>query len=262
MALRLLAVLLLLLCAMSLASAAPEIAFETISLHHLTAGEAAPLLGPKFRFLGPSGEWAQPTGSAAVTPQGITFITAGHQSSSQLLVAGTAQGVAQLRTLLAQLDALPSQVRLTAQIYPAPPDGWANWQALPAISGLGVRINKFPAASPPRFSVLPASVKPTTQTALLSNLRPEYVALPPYGNMSQVLLCLQPKMNADGSLGLSLGVGALAAGGSPAAAAEAARAMPVNISVRKGEQLAIALERDRAVVTVVLNFEPVIVAAR
>lgn len=262
MALRLLAVLLLLLCAMSLASAAPDIAFETISLHHLTAGEVAPLLGPKFRFLGASGEWAQPKGSAALTPQGITFITAGHQSSSKLLVAGTPEGVGELRTLLAPIDTLPSQVKLTAQIYPAPPDGWANWQAFPAMSGFGVRVRKFGAGADPRFSVLPASAQPTSQIAVLSNLRPEYLALPPYGNLPQVLLCVQPKMNAGGSVGLSFGVGALAAGGSPAAAAEAARAMPATVSVKQSEQLALALERDRAVVTVVLSFRPVMVAAR
>lgn len=262
MALRLLAVCLLLLCTASLASTAPGVAFETISLQHLTAGEVAPLLGPKFRFLGASGEWAQPKGSAALTPQGIAFITAGHQSSSKLLVAGTPEAVGELRTLLAPIDTLPSQVKLTAQIYPAPPDGWANWQSFPEMSGFGVKVREFSAGTDPRFSVLPASAQPTSQLAMLSNLRPEYLVLPPYGNLPQVVLCVQPKVRAHVGLGLSFGVGALPAGGSPEAAVEAARAMPATVSVKEGEKLALALERDRAVVTVVLSFRPVIVAAR
>ena len=49
MAFRLFAAFLLLLCAGPLASAAPAIAFETLTLGHLTAAEAAPLLGPRFR---------------------------------------------------------------------------------------------------------------------------------------------------------------------------------------------------------------------
>jgi hypothetical protein len=254
---RLLAVSLMLLCATSLTSATPEVAFETVTLRNLTAGEAAPLLGAKFRFVGPSGEWTRQSDSGAgatLVPRGIDLITAGHQSSSQLLVAGTAQAVAELKMLLAQVDTRPAQMQLTAQIYPVPPDGWANWQAFPAMGGFGVRVNRFRAGTAPRFSVLPASVRPTTQAAVLSNLRPEYLALPPYGNLPQVVLCVQPKMNAGGGLGLSFGVGALAAGGSPAAAAEAARAMPAIVSVKKGEKLALALERNRAVVTIVLSF--------
>jgi hypothetical protein len=232
----------------------PGTAFETIQLKHLTAAEVAPLLGGKFRYIGPSGDWAHPekSGLGALVPQGIDLVTAAHQGSSQLLVAGTVQGVAELRTLVAQLDNRPQGIEVLVAILPsAPINDVSSWQSLPEMGGFKVRADTYFGGAD--WLIFPRELgSPMQERVELSNLRPEYLALPPFANWPRGVMCFQPRLNADETVGLSFGFGAFEKGGSPAAAVEAARSMPATLSVKNYGELAITLERNGAVVTVVL----------
>lgn len=252
----LLALLIAFAASCSCEAAAPSTAFETIQLKHLTAAEVAPLLGGKFHYIGTSGDWARPdeSGMGALVPQGIDLVTAAHQGSSQLLVAGTAQGIAEMRALVAQLDSRPQRIQALVSIVNSAPNvigGEPGWRALPEMGGFKVQADTY-FGGIDRYGFPIESVELWQGNIELSDLRPEYIALPEFANWPQVVMCVQPRLTSDQTIALSLGVGALEKDGSPADAVKAARSMPVTLSVRNYGELAITLERDGAVVTVMV----------
>jgi len=112
----------LLFAAVSAWSAEEEIAFETIALKHLTAGEVAPLIGGKFQFIGrAAGRAAVPEAGGpleGMVHEGVLLVTAGGPLSHCLLVGGTSEGIAQLRELLAALDHRAPLIPVTITVYP------------------------------------------------------------------------------------------------------------------------------------------------
>jgi len=240
-------------------SAGPEIAFEVIALKHLTAGEVAPLLAPRFQFVGRTVAPPSALGRgdlASFVPEGVKLITAGHQSSHTLLVAGTAGGAAELRGLLATIDAKPQAVHLSFTVYPAPLSvaGVASRPAKetePSVAWLTLEPGRTLAALG-----LPAQVQPTAIEVDTASGASEFVPLPAYRGWPQVLLEVTARMNADETVTLGVGAGVLDDLRDPLAAVEQARSSPVTIghvNVRQGEKPVVVLSRGGAGITVVIE---------
>jgi hypothetical protein len=249
------------LATLSLATApalcgAPAISFETIALTHLTAAEVAPLLGPHFQFLGqPVAPTPRPTrGSLAdFVPEGIELITAGHHSSHNILVAGTAESVAQLRALLTQLDAKPQPVRLSLAVYPTVPAGASASRALPLSSGVSIASSAVPRGQRLSFPRLPSGFQPPQISVNTANATMEFVPLPRFADWPQVLLGLVNRINADGSITMSVWAGLLEDPADPEAAVEQARETSLHINLAKDESLALILSRPDSAATVVIS---------
>jgi hypothetical protein len=248
-------------------SPGPGIAFETLTLKHLTAGELAPLLAPYFQFVGRTLMPApEPFGSAqgrpdrgdlaGFVPEGVKLITAGNQSSHNLLVAGTAKGVAELRGLLSTIDAKPETLHLSVSVYPAPlskaplgehPDertelsvGWVTLKSGQSLSAFG----------------MPAGVERSQIKLDVANGSSEFVPLPAYRGWPQVLLSVTARINADGTATLTVGAGMLEEAGDPLAAVRQARSSATtahHMNLRLGERSVLVLARGNAGITVVIE---------
>lgn len=120
-------------------AAEQDIAFETISLTHLRAGEIAPLFAPHFCYAGElagSGASQLPSSSSGLLPDGVKLITAPNQSSRYLLVAGTAEAVAELRDIVVRFDVTRRTVQLSVKVYPSLPQETSGWHDLSAKNGV------------------------------------------------------------------------------------------------------------------------------
>lgn len=251
------AVMLLLacLCAGSARAAGPTPVFETIALTNLKAGEIAALLAPHFRYAGALGAPApaqRPSAQADVVPEGTQLITASHQSSRYLLVAGTPEAVGQLRGLLALLDVRPRPVRLTVHVYPAAADRGPSWQDIPETPGVEAAVRGLAPGELPRCPALPRGFEPHEIVVEALHPAPEFIPLPLFADWPQALLCAAAHINADGGITLAVGAGLLEPGGDPRAAVEQAWSMPAARTLRPGEALALALSRGDAGITVVI----------
>jgi len=246
-------------------SADRDIAFETITLKNITAGEIAPLFGAGFEFFGrekpaepDSGRAGQSTLSELLPP-GVTLMTAGGPTSHNLLVAGTAEGVADLRGLLAMLDHRPQSLPVTVTVYPARPTEDAQWpetRATPetAVNCSVVLLAKGKGARPLAF---PREAEPTAITLQVGNLTQEFIPLPAYRGFPQVLMSVTPRINADGTVTGTCAFGLLERTDRDGleAAVRSARftnAYTVNVSV--GEEFAFLLSRPGGAVTAVVAF--------
>lgn len=192
-------------------SAEGEVVFETIKLEHLTAGEVAPLLGGSFHFIGRQADRVPEPGSAGgslagFVPDSVKLITAGSLRSHYLLVAGTRDGVAELRGLLALLDHDAPLIPMNITVYPSAPSGDSGWRKLEATAdsgtGLSARV-AYPSkdAAPLSF---PTEAKPTRISLELSNLGQEFIPFPPYRGFPQVVMSVTPRLNADGTVTVTL----------------------------------------------------------
>jgi hypothetical protein len=252
---RLIVVLLgVLLCVSSALAFAAEskLAFETIDLKHLTAGEVAPMLGDRFRLAGEPAAPAERRTAPLFAPEGLTLVTAGHQSSQLLLAYGTPGAVSELRQLLAAVDAPRPKVRVTVSYYPAVPRKMTDWQAGPDMAGLTTKVKDFGESA---SLSLPAQalMEIGSAYALVTSSATELIALPPFTNWPQILLGIEAKPNADGTITLSIGVGLSERDGDPWKAIAEARAMPLTVNVKQRQQLAVALSRPDSGVTVMFT---------
>ncbi len=243
-----------LLCAgcASAFAADDKLAFETIDLVNLTAGEVAPMLGDRFRFAGEPAAVARRPGAPLFASEGLTLVTAGHQSSQLLLAYGTEKAVGELRQLLAAIDAPRPKVRVTISFYPAAPRKTGDWQTGPEMAGLTTKVKDYGESA--SLSLPPqAFMEMGSAFANVSASAQELVALPPFSNWPQVLLGIEAKPNPDGTIGLSIGVGLSEQGRDPWQAIAEARAMPLSTTVKQREQYAVALSGRGAGVTLMFT---------
>jgi hypothetical protein len=237
---------------------ARDIAFETIPLKHVTAGEIAPLLGPRFQYAGELSERPKAGGQAAADAflNGVELIAAAHQSSRYLLAAGTAEGVATLRAFLAQFDVQRGSVRLVVRVYPAPPAGAASgWVSLDAAGTVSPSVRVVRAGQQLSFPALPAHVKPREIAVTTCAEATELIPLPTYANWPQVLLAASTAMGAGVGRTVTVGVGVLETGTSPRAAVRQAWGSRYTGVVQRGERLAIMLSRGDSALTAVVSVE-------
>jgi hypothetical protein len=239
-------------------SAGPDMAFETIALRCLTAGEVAPLLAPHFQFVGRAVAPAPQEGRgelASFVPEGVKPITAGSQSSRNLLVAGSAEGVAELRGLLSRIDAKPQALLLSLTVYPAPLSGFAATKPRRATEPSVTCAALKPGQSLSELG-LPAGVAGTAIRLTVANASPEFVPLPAYRGWPQGLLVVTARVNADRTVALTVGAGLLEDAANPLAAVEQARSSPAatgRVNPSAGERAALVLSRGKAGVTVVVE---------
>jgi hypothetical protein len=240
-------------------SASPGIAFETVTLRHLTAGELAPLLAPYFQFVGRTLMSAPEPGRgdlAGFVPEGVKLITAGNQSSHNLLVAGTARGVAELRSLLSTIDGKPETLHLSVSVYPALPSKAPLGErptdpAEPSVSWLTLKSGQSLSALG-----MPRGVEPTEVKLDVANGSSEFVPLPAYRGWPQVLLSVMARINADDTVTLTVGAGMLEEAGNPLAAVQQARSSPAatrHMNVRAGEKAALVVSREKVGITVAIE---------
>jgi len=246
MTVRVLLVVLVLSCAVS-AAAPPEVAFETITLKHVTACEIAPLLGSQFRF---ASEPARP--GAAKEFAGVSLITAAHPGSRYLLVAGTAEGVGAVRGFVAPFDAPRSRVQISAEVYPAPPGQMTGWTRLADVRGVQVLGRTIPAGDTLRFPPLPSDFTPTKIVVSGRAGAAEFVPLPAFGNFPRVLLAVEPDIRKGR---VRLGVGVLDEGTTASAAAAESASLRYVLGLGAGEGTALMLLQGKAAVTVVVRVE-------
>ncbi len=236
--------------------AEPDIAFETISLTHLRAGDIAPLLTPAFRYAGElseSGEAGSPGDSSGMLPEGVKLVTAPHQNSRYLLIAGTAGAIAETRALVRSLDVARRAVRLTVNVYPSLAEKASGWHDLSAESGINVAARTLAAGERLRFPALPRSFEPESIVVEALDSGPEFVPLPPLRGWPQVLLCLMPHTRAGGAVTLYFGVGFLQQGGQPLQAVKQAWDTSAAEGLSAGESLALRLARGGSGITVVIT---------
>jgi len=245
-------------------SADTDIAFETITLKKVTAGEIAPLFGTGFEFFGRE-KLAEPepgrAGQGALSdslPPGVRLMTAGSPTSRNLLVAGTKEGVAQLRGLLSMLDHRPQSLPVTVTVYPAQPTeraGWEEIRAAPEAAASGVvLLRKGKQARPLAF---PKEVEPAEIALSVGNLTQEFLPLPAYRGFPQVLVSMTPRINADGTVTGTFAFGLLErtdGDGLEAAVRSARSANSYTVNVGVGEDLAFLLSRPGGAVTAVIRF--------
>jgi len=247
---RVLLVVLVLSCAVAPA-AAPDMAFETITLKHGTACEVAPLLGSGFRFADELTGSAGAGRSGARDFPGVSLITAAHPGSRYLLVAGTAEGVGALRGFVATFDVPRREVEIAAAVYPAPPAQMTGWTKLGDVGGVAVHGRTIAPGETLRFPPLPPNFKPTEISVLEGEGAAEFLPLPAFGNFPQVVLAAETDRRKGR---VRLGVGVLDGATAPAAAAEAAN-LRYTLSMRAGESIGLMLLRGKAAVTVVVRVE-------
>ena len=230
----------------------PEMAFETIQLKHLTACEVAPLLGSQFRF---AEELARPAAAGRLAGRefpGVSLITAAHPGSRYLLVAGTPEGVGELRGFVATFDVPPRGVEIAVEVYPAPPAQMTGWTRLGDAGAVEVFGRTIPAGETLRFPPLPRDFKLTVIRISGRDGAAEFAPLPTFGNFPQVVLAAE----ADRRKGrVRLGVGVLDEATAPAAAAAESANLRYTLSMRAGESIGLMLLRGKAAVTVVVRVE-------
>ncbi len=243
-------------------SADPDIAFETIALKNVTAGEIAPLFGASFEFFGGE-KLAEPEpGQSArsdLLPPGVKLMTAGSPTSRNLLVAGTKEGVAELRGLLSMLDHRPQSLPVTVTVYPAQPterSGWEEIHAAPetAAGANVVLLRKGRQARPLAF---PKEVQATEIALSVCNLTQEFLPLPAYRGFPQVLMSMTPRINADGTVTGTFAFGLLArtdGNGLETAVRSARSANSYTVNAAVGEEFAFLLSRPGGAVTAVIKF--------
>jgi hypothetical protein len=248
-------------------SASPGIAFETVTLKHLTAGELAPLLAPYFQFVGRTLMRAPEPGRgelAGFVPEGVKLITAGNQSSHNLLVAGTARGVAELRSLLSTIDGKPETLHLSVSVYPAllskaplgerpgkPIGSRSTEPTEPSVAWLTLKSGQSLSALG-----MPRGVEPTEVKLDVANGSSEFVPLPAYRGCPQVLLSVMARINADDTVTLTVGAGMLEGTGDPLAAVQQARSSPAttgHMSLRPGEKSVLVISREKVGITVAIE---------
>ena len=234
-----------------------DIAFETIPLRHLRAGEIAGLLGPRFQY---AGALRSPEGGerdsrhGGLVPEGVKLITASHQSSRYLLAAGTAEAVAELRALIGRFDVEQPVVQLRVKIYPSLATKESGWHDIPPRDDVEVAARALAADEQLRFPALPRPFKPHEITVNAIGNAPEFVALPVFKGWPQVLLCVAPDAEVEKGGAVLVGVGLLDEGsGSPAEAVQQAWEMPATQSLLPGESLALRLSRENSGITVVIT---------
>jgi hypothetical protein len=239
--------------------AEPDIAFETISLTHLRAGEIAPLLAPHFRYAGElprSGEAGPPADSSGLLPEGVKLITASHHSSRCLLVAGTARAVADVREIVGRFDVDRRSVQLTVKVYPSLAEKASGWHDLPAQNGVDAAARTLAAGERLRFPALPRGFEPQQILVRALDSGPEFVPLPPLRTWPQVLLCLMPHIRAGSAVTLYFGVGLLQQSDDPTQVVKQAWDMSAAQSLSAGESLALRLARGNSGITVVITPAP------
>jgi len=240
-------------------AAEQDIAFETISLTHLRAGEIAPLFAPHFCY---AGELAGPgasqlsSGSSGLLPDGVKLITAPNQSSRYLLVAGTAPAVSETRLLITSLDVARRDVQLTVKVYPSLPQETSGWHDLYARNGVAAAARTLAAGEQLRFPALPRGFEPKQIVVGAFDSGPEFVPLPPLRSWPQVLLCLMPHVRAGNAVTLYFGVGFLQQSDDPVGVAREAWDTSAAESLSPGESLALRLSRGSSGVTVIITPAP------
>lgn len=240
-------------------AAEQDIAFETISLTHLRAGEIAPLFAPHFRYAGElagSGASQLPPGSSGLLPDGVTLITAPSQSSRYLLVAGTAEAVAETRMLVTSLDVAHRAVQLNVKVYPSLPKGTSGWNELSTKSGVAVAARTLAVGENLRFPALPSGFQPKPIVVGAFDSGPEFVPLPPLKSWPQVLLCLMPHVRAGNAVTLYFGVGFLRQSDDPTGVVEQAWDTSAAESLSPGESLALRLSKGTSGITVIVTPAP------
>lgn len=246
-------------------AAEQDIAFETISLTHLRAGEIAPLFAPHFCYAGElagSGASQHPSSSSSLLPDGVKLITAPNQSSRYLLVAGTADAVAELRDIVIRFDVTRRTVQLSVKVYPSLPQETSGWHDLSAKNGVSAAARTLAAGERLRFPALPRGFEPEQIVVSAFDSGPEFVPLPPLRSWPQVLLCLMPHVRASDAVTLYFGVGFLRQSDDPVGVVEQAWDTSAAESLSPGESLALRLSRGTSGITVIVTPVPAPAPAR
>jgi len=250
--------LLLALCLFAAAAcaAAPDIVFETIVLSNATAEEIAPLLGPKFSLPGePTAPGPRPESEAGLPrlPEGITLITAGERRSHYLLVAGTAEAIAQVRALVGQQESKPGPLRVTVTVLRTNVGALSGWEELPAFPGVEATVYRRAAGR--RLNLPPMLVQPGRNQVQVdtSSEVAELMLLPSFPEWPQVLLAARPAVKEDGSVALSLGLGLFDGTRKPEDIVKQALGLPYEASVKPGEELTLLLSGAKSALMVILN---------
>lgn len=256
MTLRTLIVLALIFAATAGAAAAPDVAFETIPLKHVLACEIAPLLGPQFEYAADlSGRGTSAKSARQKSFPGIDLITAAHPASRYLLAAGTAHGVAELRSMVSALDVPQARVQIAAEVYPAPPASLNGWsEAAPVSTGLRVSTRALRPGEKLTFPALPPGYQPHQITVTAQQGRAEFVALPPFSNWPQVLLAVAREVESKGIV--RVGVGVLDQSAYPGAAVREAWQLRNTHRLRSGQKLGLVISRGNSAITVILATKP------
>lgn len=246
-------------------AAEQDIAFETISLTHLRAGEIAPLFAPHFCYAGElagSGASQLSPASSGLLPDGVKLITAPNQSSRYLLIAGTADAVARLRDIVIHFDVARRTVQLNVKVYPSLPKETSGWNDLPAKNGVAVAARTLAAGERLRFPALPGGFEPEQIVVGAFDSGPEFVPLPPLRSWPQVLLCLMPHVRAGNAVTLYFGLGLLQQSDDPLGVVREAWDTSAAESLSAGESLALRLSKGSSGITVIVTPAPVPVPDR
>jgi hypothetical protein len=231
---------------------APTVAFETISLKHLTACEIGPLLGSPFRY---AAALAEPVSAEEPLPSkefpGVNLITAAHPMSRYLLAAGTAEGVGELRGFVERFDAARRRVRISATVYPCAPAQMTGWTRLAAVTGVEAVARTVPAGEELRFPALPPDFK--SHEIVTDGYRqvPELIPLPLFSGWPQVLLSVAADVEEKRQM--LVGMGVLDEETRPAGALRQAWELRNTLRLGSGESLALWLSREDSAITVVLT---------
>jgi hypothetical protein len=252
---RTLIALALVVAAGPVAAAPTDVAFETIRLRNVLACDLAPLLGSQFRYADELAKW--PAGSdppAATDFPGISILTAAHPTARAILAAGTARAVGELRAYVQTLDVAQPLVRITAEVYPAPPTDTQRWtQLAPNVGGVSVSARAVGQQERLSFQALPAGFKPTQIIVTTVKRRPEFIPLPHYSGFPQVLLAVAVDRGGRGQI--SVGCGVLGTGGKPLDTVKVATGLRRTVRLSPGERLALRFEQGQAAVTVILTVD-------
>jgi beta-lactamase regulating signal transducer with metallopeptidase domain len=181
-------------------------------------------------------------------PDGIKVLATASPVSQQLLVGGTREAIAQLRSLIGQLDRKPQQVILTVMVYEGAPE---NATSFSAVGGDMSIVYPREGETHLRFA---GRVVDAMRVATM-NMVPAYSVARAIGTdqSQQTLITALPQILGDGTMNLVVQLAVVGKSDAPTFVIPSAFNLLATINVRDGEPFGIVLTRGDSTITLVIT---------
>jgi hypothetical protein len=181
-------------------------------------------------------------------PDGIKVLATASPVSQQLLVGGTREAIAQLRSIIGQLDRKPQQVILTVMVYEGAPE---NATSFSAVGGDMSIVYPREGETHLRFA---GRVVDAMRVATM-NMVPAYSVARAIGTdqSQQTLITALPQILGDGTMNLVVQLAVVGKSDAPTFVIPSAFNLLATINVRDGEPFGIVLTRGDSTITLVIT---------